>query len=72
MKLSRPVKAWAHWNTVSKGWWAWHGDREWAVTDPCYIVPARLLIGPTSIGVRPFGMMDADPALQGDQDVTRT
>jgi len=41
MKLSRPVKAWAHWNTVSKGWWAWHGNKDWA-NDPCYIVPAAL------------------------------
>lgn len=40
-KLSRPVKAWAHWNTVSKGWWAWDGNKEWA-NDPCYIVPAAL------------------------------
>lgn len=46
-------------------------DRHGLTVQSDTFVPARLLIGPTSIGVRPFGMMDADPALQGDQDVTR-
>lgn len=38
-KLKRARKAWAHWNTVARGWWAWHGAKGGG-EDPCYIVPA--------------------------------
>ena len=38
-KLKRARKAWAHWNTVARGWWAWHGAK-YSAQEPCYIVPA--------------------------------
>lgn len=38
-KLKRARKAWAHWNTVARGWWAWQGAKGGG-EEPCYIVPA--------------------------------
>lgn len=38
-KLTKAVKAWAHWNTMSGDWWAWTGIKDDAHV-PVYIVPA--------------------------------